>query len=313
MSDDVRRGWTSAGTRSGSISRGPAEGQRGPDSVADGAARSVLGASRFLGRLAIPMFVAEGWRVRALDRRQAAIAGMLGVERDWADPLDERSLTRVTTDCTCVLDLGSSESGAEAVATTEAAVLAGGAGRIIRLERLGEPVAAPGGDPARVTVVRCAPVIGAGAPWVVILRALGDRLPVIPCPAWMRRATEPVAAADAGARARLARGRRAPPIPPATTSQARIARPIASCSRLSRPPTAGGRGSSTPASPASRHPRRARRRRAQRAGGRSARSGLPRARVGRRRRVPAAARRAADHAARERMRAAPAGGRRRGI
>jgi len=46
-------------------------------------------------------------------------------------------------------------------------------------------------------VVRCAPVIGAGAPWVVLLRALGDRLPVIPCPAWMRRATEPVAAADA--------------------------------------------------------------------------------------------------------------------
>ena len=47
---------------------------------------AVLGASRFLGRLAIPVFAAEGWRVRALDRRQAAIAGMLGVERDWADP-----------------------------------------------------------------------------------------------------------------------------------------------------------------------------------------------------------------------------------
>jgi uncharacterized protein YbjT (DUF2867 family) len=158
---------------------------------------AVLGASRFLGRLAIPMFVAEGWRVRALDRRQAAIAGMLGVERDWADPLDERSLTRATTDCTCVLDLGSSEAGAEAGATTEAAVLAGGAGRLIRVERLGSPVPAPGGDRARVTVVRCAPVIGAGAPWVVILRALAARLPVIPCPAWMRRATEPVAAADA--------------------------------------------------------------------------------------------------------------------
>jgi nucleoside-diphosphate-sugar epimerase len=158
---------------------------------------AVLGASRFLGRLAIPLFVAEGWRVRALDRRQAAIAGMLGVERDWADPLDERSLTRATTDCTCVLDFASSEAGAEAVATTEAAVLAGGAGRLIRVERLGVPVPPPGGDPARVTVVRCAPVIGAGAPWVVILRALGDRLPVIPCPAWMRRATEPVAAADA--------------------------------------------------------------------------------------------------------------------
>jgi nucleoside-diphosphate-sugar epimerase len=159
---------------------------------------AVLGASRFLGRLAIPMFAAEGWRVRALDRRQAAIAGMLGVERDWADPLDERSLTRATTDCTCVLDLGSSEVGADAVATTEAALLAGGAGRIIRLERLGSPVLpAPGGDPARVTIVRCAPVIGAGAPWIVILRALGDRLPVIPCPAWMRRGTEPVAAADA--------------------------------------------------------------------------------------------------------------------
>jgi nucleoside-diphosphate-sugar epimerase len=158
---------------------------------------AVLGASRFLGRLAIPMFAAEGWRVRALDRRQAAIAGMLGVERDWADPLDERSLTRSTTDCTCVLDLSSSEGGADAVATTEAALLAGGAGRIIRVERLGAAVPPPGGDPARVTVVRCAPVIGAGAPWVVILRALGDRLPVIPCPAWMRRATEPVAAADA--------------------------------------------------------------------------------------------------------------------
>jgi nucleoside-diphosphate-sugar epimerase len=158
---------------------------------------AVLGASRFLGRLAIPIFVAEGWRVRALDRRQAAIAGMLGVERDWADPHDERSLTRATTDCTCVLDLGSSESGADAVATTEAALLAGGAGHIIRVERLGAPVRPPGGDPARVTVVRCAPVIGAGAPWVVILRALGDRLPVIPCPAWMRRATEPLSAADA--------------------------------------------------------------------------------------------------------------------
>ena len=158
---------------------------------------AVLGASRFLGRLAIPIFVAEGWRVRALDRRQAAIAGMLGVERDWADPLDERSLTRATTDCTCVLDLGSSEAGADAVATTEAALLAGDAGRIIRVERLGAAVRAPGGDPERVTVVRCAPVIGAGAPWVVILRALGDRLPVIPCPAWMRRATEPLSAADA--------------------------------------------------------------------------------------------------------------------
>ena len=108
---------------------------------------AVLGASRFLGRLAIPLFAAEGWRVRALDRRQAAIAGMLGVERDWADPLDERSLTRATTDCTCVLDLSSSESGADAVAATEAALLAGGAGRVIRVERLGTPIAAPGGDP----------------------------------------------------------------------------------------------------------------------------------------------------------------------
>jgi nucleoside-diphosphate-sugar epimerase len=158
---------------------------------------AVLGASRFLGRLAIPLFAAEGWRVRALDRRQAAIAGMLGVERDWADPLDVRSLTRATTDCACVLDLSSSESGADAAAATEAALLAGGAGRIIRVERLGSPVVAPGGHRARVTVVRCAPVIGAGAPWVVLLRALGDRLPVIPCPAWMRRTTDPVGAADA--------------------------------------------------------------------------------------------------------------------
>ena len=158
---------------------------------------AVLGASRFVGRLAIPLFAAEGWRVRALDRRQAAIAGMLGVERDWADPLDERSLTRATTDCACVLDLSSSEGGADAVATTEAALLAGGAARIIRVEPLGSPIAATGGDPSRVTVVRCAPVIGAGAPWIVLLRALGERLPVIPCPAWMRRATEPVAAADA--------------------------------------------------------------------------------------------------------------------
>ncbi len=91
---------------------------------------AVLGASRFLGRLAIPLFAAEGWRVRALDRRQAAIAGMLGVERDWADPLDERSLTRATTDCTCVLDLSSSEGGPEAVAVAEAALLAGNAGRV---------------------------------------------------------------------------------------------------------------------------------------------------------------------------------------
>ena len=98
---------------------------------------AVLGASRFLGRLAIPLFAAEGWRVRALDRRQAAIAGMLGVERDWADPLDERSLTRATTDCTCVLDLSSSEGGPEAVAVAEAALLAGNAGRVIRIERLG--------------------------------------------------------------------------------------------------------------------------------------------------------------------------------
>src|SRR4051794_34700842 len=157
---------------------------------------AVLGASRFLGRVAIPVFAAEGWRVRALDRRQAAIAGMLGVERDWADPLDARSLTRATTDCTCVLDLSSSESGPEEVAATEAALLAGGVRRVIRVERLGAPVAAAGGS-ERVTVVRCAPVIGAGAPWVVLLRALGDRLPVIPCPAWMRRATEPVFAADA--------------------------------------------------------------------------------------------------------------------
>ena len=157
---------------------------------------AVLGASRFLGRLAIPLFAAEGWRVRALDRRQAAIAGMLGVERDWADPLDERSLTRATTDCTCVLDLSSSEGGPDAVAATEAALLAGRAGRVIRVERLGAVTRAPA-DPGRVAVVRCAPVIGAGSPWVVLLRALGDRLPVIPCPAWMRRACEPVAAADA--------------------------------------------------------------------------------------------------------------------
>ena len=40
-------------------------------------------------------------------------------------------------------------------------------------------------------------MIGAGSPWVVLLRALGERLPVIPCPAWMRRASEPVSAADA--------------------------------------------------------------------------------------------------------------------
>ncbi len=210
---------------------------------------AVLGASRFLGRLAIPLFAAEGWRVRALDRRQAAIAGMLGVERDWADPLDERSLTRATTDCTCVLDLSSSEGGPEAVAVAEAALLAGNAGRVIRVERLGAAVAAPAGDPARVTVVRCAPVIGAGSPWVVLLRALGDRLPVVPCPAWMRRATEPVAAADA-VRALVWLAGADEPTPTATTWPARTARPTASCSPWSRAPTAGGRGWSTPASPA---------------------------------------------------------------
>ena len=78
----------------------------------------------------------------------------------------------------------------------------------------------PGGDPARVTVVRCAPVIGAGAPWVVLLRALGDRLPVIPCPAWMRRADRARRRGRRRARARLARGRRARPIPTATTWRA---------------------------------------------------------------------------------------------
>ena len=119
---------------------------------------AVLGASRFLGRLAIPLFAAEGWRVRALDRRQAAIAGMLGVERDWADPLDERSLTRATTDCTCVLDLSSSEGGAAAVAVAQSALLAGNAGRV-------DPHRAP-----RHADRRARRAIPPGSPWCAVHR-----------------------------------------------------------------------------------------------------------------------------------------------
>ena len=211
---------------------------------------AVLGASRFLGRLAIPLFAAEGWRVRALDRRQAAIAGMLGVERDWADPLDERALTRATTDCSCVLDLSSSDSGPGAVAVTEAALLAGGVGRVIRVERLGVPVASPGGDPARVTVVRCAPVIGAGSPWVVLLRALGDRLPVDPVPGLDAARSGARGGRRRRARARVAGRRRRRPIRPATTSRARTERRTATSWHRSRARTDGAPGWSTRASQA---------------------------------------------------------------
>ena len=233
MSDEVRgrvdERWDSFG-----IALPHAPGDRA--CAAQGAPRmaplvAVLGASRFLGRLAIPVFAAEGWRVRALDRRQAAIAGMLGVERDWADPLDERSLTRATTDCTACSTSARARAGAEGVAATEAALLAGGVGRVIRVERLGAPIASPGGDPARVTVVRCAPVIGAGSPWVVLLRALGDRLPGDPLPGLDAPRDGTRGGGRCRARAGLARGRRPRPTRAATTSRARTARPIASCSR----------------------------------------------------------------------------------
>ena len=209
---------------------------------------AVLGASRFLGRLAIPLFVAEGWRVRALDRRQAAIAGMLGVERDWADPLDERSLTRATTDCACVLDLSSSEcrrrrrrgdGGRSPGGRRGPGHPRRAAGHADRLAR-GRSGARHGG--ALRTRDRGRRALGRAAR-CARRPAAGDPVPGLDAPrdGTGRRGRR-------GAGRRLA-GRRAPrPTPTATTSPAVTAPPIATCSPRSRPRTAGGRAWSTPAS-----------------------------------------------------------------
>lgn len=156
----------------------------------------VLGGGRYLARVLVPMLIARGCRVRVLERRLTDLSGVRGADREMADPLDEQSLVRGFVGAELVYDFASEAYGPEVAASVERTAGRVGTQRLIRVERLEAPLSRPARE--GVTVVRAAPVVGAGSPWFVVLRTISDRLPLVPSPAWMRGESEPIAVADAG-------------------------------------------------------------------------------------------------------------------
>jgi uncharacterized protein YbjT (DUF2867 family) len=182
---------------------------------------AVLGATGYIGARLVPRLLAAGWRVRAIGRNPAKLAG-----RPWAadpqveivpgDVLERGSLEQALRGCQAAFYLVHSMNpqsadfaatdrlGAENMVTAAAAA---GVGRIIYLGGLGDDapqlshhlrsrheVAAilqRGSVP--VTTFRAAMIIGSGSASFEIMRYLVERLPVMVTPRWIDTPCQPIA------------------------------------------------------------------------------------------------------------------------
>ncbi len=182
---------------------------------------AVLGATGYIGARLVPRLVEAGWRVRAIGRNPAKLAG-----RPWAgnpqveimagDVFDRSALEAALQGCQAAYYLVHSmnpqaadfaAADREAAENMVAAAAAAGVGRIIYLGGLGEN--APqlshhlrsrhevgeilGHGAVPVTVFRAAMIIGSGSASFEILRYLVERLPVMITPRWIDTPCQPIA------------------------------------------------------------------------------------------------------------------------
>jgi uncharacterized protein YbjT (DUF2867 family) len=185
---------------------------------------AVLGATGYIGARLVPRLLDAGWRVRAIGRNPAKLAG-----RPWAshprletvarDVFDATGLATALQGCQAAFylvhsmnpqtaDFTAADRQAAANMTTAAA--AAGLQRIIYLGGLGED--APqlshhlrsrhevgstlqrGSVP--VTIFRAAMIIGSGSASFEILRYLVERLPVMVTPRWVGTPCQPIAVSN---------------------------------------------------------------------------------------------------------------------
>jgi uncharacterized protein YbjT (DUF2867 family) len=187
----------------------------------DGRPVAVLGATGYIGARLVPRLLAAGWRVRAIGRNPAKLAG-----RPWAanpqveivagDVLERDSLEQALRGCQAAFYLVHSMNpqaadfaaadrlGAE---TMVVAAAAAGVERIIYLGGLGDDapqlshhlrsrhevgeILQRGSVP--VTTLRAAMIIGSGSASFEILRYLVERLPVMITPRWIDTPCQPIA------------------------------------------------------------------------------------------------------------------------
>ena len=182
---------------------------------------AVLGATGYIGARLVPRLLAAGWRVRAIGRDPAKLAGRPwaaapGVETVAGDVLDRHSLEQALMGCQAAFYLvhsmnpqatdfaAADRAGAENMV---AAAAAAGVKRIIYLGGLGEDdpqlshhlrsrhevgdILRRGSVP--VTVFRAAMIIGSGSASFEILRYLVERLPVMVTPRWIDTPCQPIA------------------------------------------------------------------------------------------------------------------------
>lgn len=182
---------------------------------------AVLGATGYIGARLVPRLLEAGWRVRAIGRNPAKLAG-----RPWShhpqvelvagDVLDRDSLGKALAGCQATYYLvHSMNPEAQDFAATDrlaadnmvAAAAQTGLGRIIYLSGLGEDdpqlshhlrsrhevgeILKRGSVP--VTIFRAAMIIGSGSASFEILRYLVERLPVMVTPRWIDTPCQPIA------------------------------------------------------------------------------------------------------------------------
>lgn len=179
----------------------------------------VTGATGYIGGRLVTRLAARGWRVRAMARRPAALAGRFpdAVETCAGDVLDraslEGALQGVETACYLVHSMGA--DGFEAndrlgAANFGAAARAAGVQRIVYVGGLGRAeedlsphlrsrhevgrVLGEAGVP--VLELRASIVIGSGSLSFEMIRSLTERLPVMITPRWVHVRAQPIAIDD---------------------------------------------------------------------------------------------------------------------
>ena len=182
---------------------------------------AVLGATGYIGARLVPHLLSAGWRVRAIGRNPAKLAG-----RPWAssprvevvagDVLDPESLEHSLRGCQAAFYLVHSMNPqtADFAATDRrgaenmvAAAANAGIERIIYLGGLGDDAPQLShhlrsrhevgsilkGCTVPVTILRAAMIIGSGSASFEIMRYLVERLPVMITPRWIDTPCQPIA------------------------------------------------------------------------------------------------------------------------
>ena len=182
---------------------------------------AVLGASGYIGARLMPRLLEAGWKVRAVGRTLAKLAGQSwadapGVEIAAGDVLYPPSLETALRGCQAAFYLVHSmgpkaadfaSADRKAAENMAAAAAAAGISRIIYLGGLGDDAPRLShhlrsrrevGEnlrrgPVPVTTFRAAMIIGSGSASFEILRYLVDRLPVMISPRWIDTPCQPIA------------------------------------------------------------------------------------------------------------------------